>query len=80
MAEIEKKEKWYFKTSVFIIALLCVGPFALPLLWFNPRYKMMTKVSISVIVIIITYCLTIWLVDSIKNIMTYYNQLLGLGT
>ena len=33
------KTKWYFTTSTIVIALLCLGPFALPLVWLNPRYK-----------------------------------------
>ena len=33
------------------MAFLSVGPFALPLLWFNPRYKTITKLVISVLVI-----------------------------
>lgn len=71
---LEKKEpgKRYFKTSVLIIALLCVGPLALPLLWFNPRFSKKTKVIISVIVIILTYYLTIYFVNALKSITSYY--------
>ena len=29
------KRKWYFSTSVLVIAILCLGPIALPLLWLN---------------------------------------------
>ena len=71
---LDKKQqgKWYFKTSVLVIALLCVGPFALPLLWFNPRFSRKAKIIISVIVIILSYYLTIWFANSLKTINSYY--------
>lgn len=42
------KTKWYFSTSVIVIALLSVGPFALPLVWFHPHYKRTTKIILTV--------------------------------
>jgi hypothetical protein len=45
------KTKWYFSTSVVVIALLCLGPLALPLVLLNPRYKIVTKFIISLLVI-----------------------------
>jgi len=58
----ESKTKWYFATSVVVIALLCIGPFALPLVWLNPRYKAITKAVVTIIVVVFTillYYLTI---------------------
>jgi hypothetical protein len=45
------KTKWYHSTSTIVIALLCFGPLALPLLWLNPRYKTASKLIVTVIVI-----------------------------
>jgi hypothetical protein len=64
--------KWYFRTPSLVIAFLCVGPFALPLLWFNPRFSMRSKIIISVIIIILSYYLATWFVRSLKNISGYY--------
>ncbi|MBL7084559.1 MAG: zinc ribbon domain-containing protein [Candidatus Omnitrophica bacterium] len=71
---LEKKPqiKWYFKTSSLIIAFLCIGPFALPLVWFNPRFSQKTKILISVIVIILSYFLGILVANSLKTINSYY--------
>jgi len=69
------KEKWYLKTSIFVLALLCVGPLALPLLWINPQYSIKMKVFISAAVIILTYYMVVVTFASIKNIMSYYSQL-----
>ena len=49
--------KWYFSTTVVVIALLCVGPLALSLVWFNPRYKIITKVVVTSLVIVFTFLL-----------------------
>jgi len=45
------KTKWYFTTSNIVIALLCLGPLALPLVWLNPRYKTVIKLVVTVIVV-----------------------------
>jgi len=45
------KTKWYHTTSTIVIALLCLGPLALPLVWLNPRYKTASKLVVTVIVV-----------------------------
>jgi len=49
--------KWYFTTTAVVVALLCVGPLALSLVWFNPRYKIVTKAVVTVLVIVFTFLL-----------------------
>ncbi len=51
------KTKWYFSTSVVVIALLCLGPLALPLVWLNPRYKTVTKLVVTGLVVALTIVL-----------------------
>lgn len=75
MDDSANKNKWYFKTSVFIIAILCVGPIALPLAWFNPRYRLRTKIIITVITLILTYYLCVLLAASLSKISKYYELL-----
>ena len=50
------KTKWYYSTSAIVIGLLCLGPLALPLVWTNPKYQVITKVIITVVVL----AATIW--------------------
>jgi hypothetical protein len=65
-----QSKKWYFATPSLVIALLCLGPIALPLVWLNPRYKLATKAIITMVVLIVTI-LCMYLV-------TYaYQRLLG---
>jgi len=71
------KEKWFFKTYWIIIALLSVGPLALPLIWFNPRFSTKMKIIISALVLILTYYLGILLANSLRSITTYYRTTFG---
>jgi hypothetical protein len=71
----KEPEKWYFKTSTLITAFLCVGPFALPLLWINPKYSQKTKIIASVIIFVVCYYLGILMLNSLKSIGTYYQQI-----
>ena len=50
----ESKIKWYFSTPTVVIALLVLGPLALPLVWFHPHYKIITKVVVTIIVVALT--------------------------
>jgi len=49
-----RPKKWYFATPSVVIALLCLGPLALPLVWLNPRYKPATKAIITLVVLVVT--------------------------
>jgi hypothetical protein len=61
-------KKWYFTTPSIVIALLCLGPLALPMVWLNPHYKPSTKIIFTVVVAVVTV-LCIYL-------MTYSYQLM----
>ena len=69
------KTKWYFKTSALVVALLCVGPLALPLLWFNPRFSRKSKIVWSVVIIVLSYYLIASLEDALKTINQYYQEM-----
>ncbi|MFI4913222.1 MAG: zinc ribbon domain-containing protein [Sedimentisphaeraceae bacterium JB056] len=73
------EKKWYHSTSMIILAILIAGPFALPLVLTNPKFNLVTKIIITIIVIIIT----VWacmltaelyekLMDRIKDMQLYY--------
>ncbi len=64
--------KWYFSTSILVIAFLSIGPFALPLLWFNPNYSKAKKIIISGIVIILSYLLIKSFFGLVENLSEYY--------
>ncbi|NQU73174.1 MAG: hypothetical protein HQ547_00490 [Candidatus Omnitrophica bacterium] len=68
------KEKWYFKTSTFVVVFLCIGPLALPLLWINPHYSLKKKITITIITSIVSYIMWIVLAESLKSIQNYYKE------
>jgi uncharacterized membrane protein YvbJ len=71
-----RPKKWYFATGTVVLALLCLGPMALPLVWINPRYKISTRVIITVIVMIVTVLFIYLMVYAYQNLI---DQLTALG-
>lgn len=78
MEERKQAAKWYFKPSWLVVLFLCVGPFVLPLVWINPGFSRNQKIIINVIVIAVTYFLSVMFVGAVKSIMAYYQELLKL--
>jgi len=48
------KGKWYQATPFVIMMVLILGPFALPLVWFNPRYTPTVKLIATAVIIAVT--------------------------
>ncbi len=69
------KTKWYFATPTVVIAILCVGPFALPLVLFHPRYSLITKISVSILVVIVTVLCFYFVGYLYSNLMSQINAL-----
>ncbi|MDD5491147.1 MAG: hypothetical protein PHV60_00500 [bacterium] len=76
MPENNEPIKWYWKTSILVIALLSVGPLALPLVWFNPHLNRRRKIIYTVIIIVVSYLLIIWSVNAYNKYMKIYEDLL----
>lgn len=71
-----RPKKWYFATGTVVLALLCLGPMALPLVWINPRYKILTRVIVTVVVLVVTV-LCIYMAVNVYQRMI--DQLTALG-
>jgi hypothetical protein len=71
--------KWYFRTYVFVVAFLCVGPLALPLVWINPRYRRSKKIFMTIITLLVSYAVFALMVKSTESIYNYYDQVLQLS-
>ena len=72
LEEKRPETKWYFKPYLIVIAFLCVGPLALPMVWFHPRFSRGMKIGITAVVIILTCFLAVALVNSVRSIKDYY--------
>jgi len=69
------KVKWYFSTSSVVVALLCLGPLALPLVWLHPRYRMIRKLVVTVAVIAITIWACLFMQDLYIQLRTQLEDL-----
>ncbi len=72
------KTKWYFSTSSIVIAILCLGPLGLPLVWANPRYKTAVKLLVTVIVVSISILFCYLTVNTYLQ-LTEQIEALGIG-
>jgi len=72
-----KKPKVIDSLWTFFIAVMVAGPFALPLLWRNPRFSVTTKVFGSVVVIVYTVLLTKLATGVFSDMMAQYQEILG---
>ena len=71
-----RPKKWYFATGTIVLALLCLGPMALPLVWLNPRFKIATRAIVTVIVVVVTILCLYLTVYAYQNLI---DQLTTLG-
>jgi hypothetical protein len=70
------KPKMYQSTGALILALLTIGPFAIPLIWTNPRYSKTVKTLLTVGILGVT----VWLGWAVYHTMTNtLNQIKDLG-
>jgi len=71
----EDSLKWYFRKSYIIIALLCVGPLALPLIWWRPDTSRVWKIGLTIVILALSWLLYRSTLESIQTIKEYYKQL-----
>jgi hypothetical protein len=73
------QRKWYHSRYAVAFALATLGPFALPLVWSNPRYTVVKKAVITVLTLALTALLVyllvlvcIQLVQQVRDLMSIY--------
>ncbi len=57
--------KWYHTTGSVIAALVCLGPLALPMVWTNPRFKIATKLILTLLVSVVTVLCLYLMVEAV---------------
>ena len=68
----EKKIQWYFRKSFIIIAVCCVGPLALPLIWFRPQTARAWKIGLTIGILVLSWILFQTTMSSIHTLREYY--------
>ena len=66
---------WYYRTTFIVIALCCVGPLALPLLWFCPQASRPAKAIWTAIILLATYASIIAMSKLMGTIEQFYQQM-----
>ncbi len=74
----KKKIRTIDNLWTFMVATAVLGPFALPLLWRNPRFKWSTKIGGSLVVLAITWFLLKFSADFLGSQGEQIQQLLEL--
>ena len=70
--------QWYFRKSFIIIAVCCVGPLALPLIWWRPQTTRAWKIGLTVGILVFSWILVQTTMASIRTIIEYYKLIEGL--
>lgn len=72
------KVQWYFSKSFIIIALACVGPLALPLIWWRPKTSWTWKIGLTIGILVLSWILFQMTMESIHTLKQYYKLIEGL--
>jgi hypothetical protein len=75
---VEEKLPWYFRKSVIILALLSVGPLALPMIWWHPQMSRAWKIGLTIVILFLSWLLFQATMESIRSLKEYYKLLEGL--
>jgi len=71
----ERKIEWYFRKSFIIVAVSCVGPLALPLIWLRPHTARRWKVGLTIGILVLSWILFRTTMESIRSLREYYRLL-----
>ena len=74
-ADEKEKLPWYFRNATVWIAVLSVGPLALPLIWLHPKMTASKKMLWTVAVLVLSYFLYLATMDALKKFEETYQQL-----
>lgn len=74
----EESVPWYFRNSFIIIAILCVGPLALPLIWWRPQTTLAWKIGLTIGILILSWILFKTTMESIRTLKEYYKLIEGM--
>ncbi|MFH1999672.1 MAG: zinc ribbon domain-containing protein [Planctomycetota bacterium] len=74
----KEKPVWYFRTSFIVIAVSCVGPLALPLIWWRPQTTRAWKIGLTIGILVLSWFLFQATMESIQILKENYKLLEGL--
>lgn len=69
------KTPWYYRTTFIVLAVCCVGPLAMPLIWFCPQASKAAKFVWSIVILILTVSSIVIFRSLINNIQQMYDMM-----
>ncbi len=69
-------EKWYFRKIYLIIILGCIGPLGLPLIWWHPKLSRAWKISLTIVILLITWLSVVASIESVKILQDSYSEIM----
>ncbi len=70
------KGPWYFSTGTLVMALFTVGPLALPLVWFNPKFSLNKKLILTIVIGLFSWFLIQSFVHAMQTIKELYSTVM----
>jgi len=74
----EERIQWYFRGSFIILAVCCVGPLALPLIWWRPQMNRAWKIVLTIGILALSWILFQATMKSFHTLKEYYKLIEGL--
>ena len=71
----KKKVPFYLRPGWLVTAVLCIGPFAIPLIWIHPNWSRRKKIIWTVAILILTWVSVVLMVQSLQSMKDYYGIL-----
>ncbi len=71
----EKRIPWFFGKSFIVFAFFCVGPLALPLIWWRPQTPLGWKIGLTIGTLILSWLLLQTTMESLRILEEYYRLL-----
>lgn len=75
---VNERLPWCFRTGFIVFAVLCIGPLALPLLWFRPGLSWEWKTGLTLVVLVISWLFYLIMMTSLQGLEEYFRLLEGL--
>lgn len=77
-AVAKERIRWYFRTPFIVIAVCCVGPLALPLIWWRPQTARAWKIALTIGILVLTWLLCQATLKSIETFKESFQLMDGL--
>jgi hypothetical protein len=74
--EMKPKVPWYFTTGTLVLTLFTVGPLALPLVWFHPKYSVTKKVILTIVILLLSWFLISSFASALRTLKEFYGPIL----